>query len=285
MDDDGELHPAEAFGILGDETRVAILETLAAADQGEEEGLAFSELRERVGVRDAGQFNYHLDKLRDQFVVKRDGRYHPRFAALRAVGAIRSGTYTGASTSETADFDATCPECESSLSAAYDHGRTRMECPEHGEIFGTGIPPRAAADRSVAEIVKLADAQAQREVERAVDGTCFVCWGRVTPEVPVQNDADGRTYARLNCRSCWLSMLLPVGATALRHPAMVSFYHDHGVDVRRRSYLWFDFVRDPERTVVVSREPVRIRVRTEFDGDALSLTLDGDLDVASVEEP
>jgi len=67
--DPGET--AATFGLLGDETRVRIVRALAdAAD-----GLRFSELQSRVGVRDPGRFNYHLEKLRGRLVEKSGETY------------------------------------------------------------------------------------------------------------------------------------------------------------------------------------------------------------------
>lgn len=62
------LSPDDAFGLLGNETRLAILQALGdAADP-----LSFSELRDRVWVSDSGQFNYHLDQLTGPFVGQTD---------------------------------------------------------------------------------------------------------------------------------------------------------------------------------------------------------------------
>src|SRR6056297_2375241 len=93
--DDDTLPPSEAFALFADETRVAIVEALAEQMSAEgTDGLSFADLRRAVGVRDAGQFNYHLSKLCDRFVVKRDGKYYPRYAVLRLVGAIHEGSFT-----------------------------------------------------------------------------------------------------------------------------------------------------------------------------------------------
>ncbi len=72
-----EAGPTDALAVLGDETRIAILRVLADA----EEPLAFSQLRRRAGIDDAGRFNYHLSELREYFVREADGGY-----ALREAG-------------------------------------------------------------------------------------------------------------------------------------------------------------------------------------------------------
>jgi DNA-binding transcriptional ArsR family regulator len=54
-----DVLPEEVYALLADETRVAIVRALGEVGR----PLAFSELRERVGVRDSGRFNYHLQRL------------------------------------------------------------------------------------------------------------------------------------------------------------------------------------------------------------------------------
>lgn len=276
-DQDG-LAPAEAFDVLGDETRVAILETLA-----DDNGLSFSELRKRVGVRDAGQFNYHLSKLRDRFVVKRDDGYYPRYAALRAVGAIHSGSYTDAPETRTAESNSFCPDCEQRLTAEYDDGFFALDCPEHETVVQTAVPPSVAEDRTLPEVASYVHAEVQRDLERAVDGTCFICKGPVEVTDRWRGDAD-RLHVTLGCESCWLAMQFPLAAAVVRHPAVVSLYHDHGVDVRTRLILSLEFVQNAGSVTVLDEGPFRARVDVTLDGDSLALTLDDELNVVSVEE-
>ncbi len=68
---------AAVFDLLSDETRLAIVRALAESrcDDPGRPALTFSELRERVGARDAGRFNYHLGKLRGVLVEKTDAGY------------------------------------------------------------------------------------------------------------------------------------------------------------------------------------------------------------------
>jgi len=48
--------PEDVFTLLSDDIRVEILQALWEAD----DPVAFSELHGAVGIRDSGQFNYHL---------------------------------------------------------------------------------------------------------------------------------------------------------------------------------------------------------------------------------
>ena len=70
----------EAFGLLGNETRVDVLRGLWGVDGGDlptgSDGvLSFSELQRRVGVGNSGQFTYHLSQLVPHFVRETDEGY------------------------------------------------------------------------------------------------------------------------------------------------------------------------------------------------------------------
>lgn len=84
------LPPDDAFSVLGNETRMEIIQELADAS----DRLPFSELRDRVGVSDSGQFNYHLDKLVGHFVEDTEDGYGLRRAGERVIEAVVSGAVT-----------------------------------------------------------------------------------------------------------------------------------------------------------------------------------------------
>lgn len=84
------LTPGEAFSVLGNETRVAILQTLWNVGG----TAAYSELKERVGVRDSGRFNYHLDRLVGHFVERVDGGYRLTVAGEQAAQAVKANMFT-----------------------------------------------------------------------------------------------------------------------------------------------------------------------------------------------
>jgi hypothetical protein len=79
------LPPDRALALLGNETRIAILRAIASAD---EERVPFSTLRERVGVDDSGQFNYHLNKLAGRYVRRTADGYALRQAGTDALDVI-----------------------------------------------------------------------------------------------------------------------------------------------------------------------------------------------------
>ncbi|WP_423745383.1 winged helix-turn-helix domain-containing protein (plasmid) [Haladaptatus sp. SPP-AMP-3] len=94
----------DELAVLGNEIRMSILRELADASG----SLSFTELRERVGVRDTGKFNYHLTKLCEYFVRQTDSGYELGHAGTRVITAATSETAT--------EFDAnggddSCPVC------------------------------------------------------------------------------------------------------------------------------------------------------------------------------
>ena len=79
----GDIPPERAFGLLADETRLAIIQALWAATELDADGtvgqeasaVRFSDLFAALGIDDTGNFNYHLEKLRGHFVATTDGGY------------------------------------------------------------------------------------------------------------------------------------------------------------------------------------------------------------------
>ena len=80
--------PTGALDVLGNEIRMAILRELADAER----TLSFTELRERVGVRDTGKFNYHLTRLCAYFVRQTEAGYELGHAGSRVITAADVGS-------------------------------------------------------------------------------------------------------------------------------------------------------------------------------------------------
>jgi DNA-binding transcriptional ArsR family regulator len=74
---DGVPALAKVFTLLSDETRLRIVFELVVRchECPSNPTLSFSSLRSRVGARDAGRFNDHLRRLRDDLVEKVDEGY------------------------------------------------------------------------------------------------------------------------------------------------------------------------------------------------------------------
>ncbi|MEZ3115944.1 ArsR/SmtB family transcription factor [Halobaculum sp. MBLA0147] len=127
---------AAAFAALSDPNRVAVLRALWDADGHE---ATFSELRHAVGMRDSGQFNYHLGKLCDTFVRQTEaGTYELRMAGLYTVGSLLAGTYTDDRTVGPRPAGESCPECGAEATFEYDGDWFRLYCTACGTEEGDG---------------------------------------------------------------------------------------------------------------------------------------------------
>jgi len=104
---------ADALSVLAHETRLEIISELAEAA----EPLSFTTLRERVGVRDTGKFNYHLTALCEYFVRETAEGYELGYAGERLA----------------ADAGVVVPNAEADASAA-DGGADESACPVCGEV-------------------------------------------------------------------------------------------------------------------------------------------------------
>jgi hypothetical protein len=277
----------DAFEALADGTRVGILRALAESRAGgpTDTKLSFSELRERVGVRDSGRFNYHLDKLRGHFVESTDEGYTLTPAGQLVASALVSGAYDPGVSRDPVEIDATCPVCDDRLSVSYEAGLLLVRCPEnHG--FGNSIPPATFDGRDVEAVVEVMTLVNQQEMETAIEGVCPLCRGSMPPEIVRATELGAPEWAPeymflAACERCGMILSHFVGACVVRHPAVVSLLYDHGIDVRERAAWELPFAT--AEPVVVSEDPLRLRVEVECGGDRVSLTLDDAASVVAVD--
>lgn len=276
----------DAFSALGDEHRIRILRELGEAD----DPLSFSDLRSRVDLRDSGQFNYHLNQLRDRYVEKTEDGYQLTRAGLRVNGAIVASAYAAGGTLGPATVDNDCPICGGEREVVYEDSALRVHCTEHDEHRGLSpLPPGATAGRDVEDLFDLGAKLNRHYTEFVVDGTCPQCFGRMDVRVsgdgPLTDNGDGQYAFYTDCESCGFPWGGPVGAVVTRHPAVIAAYRERGVDVRERTFLPHEFAPP----VVESETPLRLRVdvtgTASGDGDPLvSLTVDKSANVVDVTE-
>ncbi|MFB6073466.1 MAG: helix-turn-helix domain-containing protein [Haloarculaceae archaeon] len=284
--------PEEVFTALADGTRMAILHALWEAEEGT---ASFSELREAVGMRDSGQFNYHLDKLRDRFVRKTDDGYRLTLAGMQVKGAVFAGAYTMEGSVEPFELDEPCPACGGVRTFHYEDERVEITCGDCGFSDQAGIAPGVFVGYDREAFPDVAGRYFRTIVRRVDDGFCWVCDGRIEPTIQAAGETDDDAEAsgpdlanlpvvRFDCGRCGESVVVDLGVVFLDHPAVVSFLYERGVDVREESF-WTFSARNTDRASFRSRDPVRAGVTYSTDGDALTLVVDGDLAVVDIEGP
>jgi len=263
----------ETFSLLAQETRLTILRELAATGTaGEPEPVSFAELRRRVGTRDSGRFNYHLDKLQPQFVThvdEEDGPsgYQPTWAGVRVVGAAMAGQFDAESIEGETDHE--CPECGESATLHHEDGILKVECEDHE--LGLPVPAGAAENRTLDELYDVGIALTDRLIDLARRGVCPNCYDAITVE-PVEVE-EGTVIFRDTCPRCRATIGIPVGLQVGTHPGVVAFYYERGVELDAET-LWESDWASPGAETIEDRDPFRLGLTVECVGDELDVLVD-----------
>ncbi len=290
--------PDEAFAALGNEARIQILYALWDADG----SLTYSELKERIGIQNSGQFNYHLEKLLDQFVEKSDDGYDLRMAGEHVIGAVISGTLTHDPSFEPAELTGSCPHCGDQVKAEYANETLTVWCASEeghipvndrpGVLAEVPFPPAGVADRAPDAVARAAMAWGNAQFTSMYDGVCPRCAGPVSLTIETCDDHTGgqgeiceectavfATWAHRECDICRFDAVVPAWVHLLQHPGVAGFFFDH--DVVTIPWTWEVLTAATVRPTreEVSDDPFRVQFRFEVDGDHLDVRLDDALDV------
>lgn len=298
------VSPDKAFSVLGNETRIEILQTLGSA----EEPVSFTELRNRVGIRQGGQFNYHLDQLVGHFVGKSEDGYALRDPGQRVIEAILSGAVTDEPVVEPTAIDFTCHHCDARVVVNYDGGTMRMSCSEcsghfdssnvpgegndhrDGTLANYRLPPAGVQGRTAEEVMRAAATWGHLSSIALACGVCPQCSARVDQEVQVceeHDSGDGKCgtcdsrFAVLiesTCTICTFDARSSAVMLALPVPEMLVFVGEHGLNTTSRGIEWgWDF--DEE---IISTDPFEAKFTFTIEDDSITLTVDNDLAITSV---
>lgn len=279
----------EAFGALADPTRIDILRAIGEAEpRGAPSYLGFADLRERVGVRDSGRFSYHLEELRGTLVERNDdGEYGFTYAGYAIYRTLKRGLFESHERLTPVETSLGCPECGAGVSVSHrGDGMVDLECEScgadyvHYQFPPTGVDCRAADPDDLAMAV---DAWARKQTSLFDRGVCPACGGpaRVTLETDSAEVSDRMdeeaAYVRYVCRECGNHLTLTPGATLLEHPAVVSFFYDHGIDHRERPL--FELLSDVSVRALDGESP-GAAVEFPAEGETLVVRLGPDAAVA-----
>lgn len=305
----------EAFGLLADETRLAILLVLWEEYDPYAEGrVSFSQLFDRVDYEDRGNFNYHLRKLEGQFLKKdpEGGGYELTDPGLKLVQVVIAGFDIEDAEIPPTEIDQPCLLCGAPMAVGYRHRHVYWTCtacsgivPDDADIEGflgaVQLEPAGVVDRTPEEVKAASRVAIMRREGSFFDGLCPTCSGPVDgwlepcpdhdPD-PICGTCDRRfsTRAYFQCRVCKDHTSTSPMSLSLGHPAVTSFYETRGVSMRLTAD---DFGRgvDIESRLedfameVVSVEPPRVEVTAAMDDEAVRLTFDETVSVVDVNRP
>lgn len=285
--DDGGV--ADAFAAIGNEHRIAILQTLQTAYQHGETPLAYSELLDRSSLGDSGQFNYHLQQLLDRFVTERSDGYALTYAGRTVVAAIASGTLDESATVDPQPVDGECYECgNGALELRYPESRVRITCRSCGEeLVHNLFPPSGVRNRSIEQLINAFQRWQRAWVTLAETETCPECAGLIDGHLGHERGqpAIGNVSVRavFSCRQCWVRGFLPPALLFLDHPAVVSFCWEQGYDPRIKPLWEQHWAISRSGQTIVQEDPLAVRVTIPGSDSQLSLVIDNSLSLASVE--
>ena len=271
------IPPADAFALIGNETRLSILEALWKTD---DRPMRFSELNDAVGMRDSAQFNYHLGKLTDQYVRKTDDGYELRTAGAKIVRAVLAGSFTEHPRFEPFEVGDGCTRCGEPLVASYDDEMLALDCPDCGRAHGEySFPPGGLHDRTNEEVLSAFDQRVRHLHCLAKDGVCPECSGRMHTAISREGECCLGVGLRADhvCELCNHTLCSAIGLSLLDQSEVVGFYSDHGMDLGNLPYWQLDWCVSDDTTVVRSTDPWELEVTISLGDDTLQAILDGDL--------
>jgi len=302
----------EAFQLLSDRTRLDILYALwEGHDPVDPAPMRFSELRDRLGVEDPGRLNYHLAKLTDHFIRRTDRGYELLRTGQRVVRTVIASAGVQSPTLERTRIDLQCEFCGAQTAITYQDEWLFVVCTQcdgffesdethpEGYLMGAALDPAGFVGREPAELLQASMTVAFNDLLCAAEGVCNACSGKIAPWLDICAehadsgvcDTCGRRFAaicRFECEVCRNHLTASPRTIVVGHPAVVSFYYDHGIS------LQFDDVspggmqrrltriKGHEQSVVTEDPPV-VDVSVSHEGERLQLRLDRAVRVTSTE--
>jgi DNA-binding transcriptional ArsR family regulator len=287
---------AEAFSLLGNETRLRVIQSLGdLSAPGEFSTISFSRLYEASDVADSGTFNYHLQKLTDQFVLSTEEGYRLSLQGINVYRGLRAGIFETGQQGVVGDVagvrvatDLPCLACDSPLEVWVADGRLHLGCEPCGHVDMRYPVPAGGLERA-AEAIRSEDGTTAHAVlrERVVAdyismlmGFCPYCSGETsvmlttdTSELPEPSDVRLGFVVRLTCEYCHWYMHGNLGMCLRNHPVVVPFLQQRGLEPFRQEV---GRVCDIE-VDVASESPWRLAASVAVDGERLVVELDESL--------
>lgn len=305
--------PDDAFRILGNETRMAILQALGEANG----PLPFSKLYDRIQYDTTANFSYHLEKLEEHFVRQTEDGYTLQQAGKRVVKAVLSGAVTEAPVLEGTEYgDRSCPYCGAPLEVGYDHERIWMSCPDCAGTYGPSIvpsepinpadhgflgylrlPPAGLEGRTAPEAQEAANTWGYLDFLAMAADVCPRCGARVERSVTVCEEhaltdglcdrCDCRHAVQLHtyCTNCIHEEVTPfVLGRLIATVEFLDFLTAHGINPvsPTRGSDFYRALLDYDEEIL-SVEPFEARFTLFAGGDTLAVTVDDDLAVVETE--
>lgn len=296
------LSPQQALSVLGDETRLSILQTLGEAD----EPLTFTELFDRSDCETSANFSYHLRELKGRFLHETDDGYILRQAGRRVIEAVLAEAVPEAGAFERTDVDWPCFRCEEPVELGYQHSHVGLYCPSCGgnrdgrstttagrlidqsDVLGIlDLPPAGTVDRTPLEILYAAHFWTASEALALAKEICPRCSAalKVTIQVCKEHEnmdsyceACGQHFATVleyDCSNCIFSVKSPIGTYLFDNTELIEFMIRHEIDPFSDPGFHFSALDES----VHSTDPFQADLTFSVDGDSITFRIDEGLNV------
>ena len=284
---DAELSPSEAFALLGNETRLEILQALhdVSREREPDEPVPFSELYDRTGMDDSAHFNYHLKQLRDHFVRKESDGYVFRTPGWKVVRSVFAGTFTGADERGPFDAPGDCYHCGGGLQARYANEMLTIECADCGRTHVYyRFPPGGLEDRTPEEFLDAFHHHVRHQYCLAADGVCPECMGRTRTTLDTDTEVpEWEVAVTHECDRCDNAITSTIGVNLLDAAEVLTFHSERCLDLTVRHFWRNDWCVSDRRTTVLSEDPVRARLELPCGDETLAVTVDETLSLLETE--
>jgi len=307
-----DLEPTAAFELLAHETRLAAMRVLWEA----REPLRFSEIADRAGISDTGNFNYHFGKLVGGFVREVGDRYALTRSGRQAMTAVLAGDVTEHPSFDPVTLEESCPYCDAAVELHHDADQLRVLCSSCSGTFegeretlsgardphgtpnppGTlstfAFPPAGLRDRDPDTVLEAALSRLVSRSRDASAGVCPDCAGPVDRTAAICPDHDpegiceacGSRFAGLvtmNCETCRNTHAGVLALVGLSDPRIVSFFADHGIDPLDPSWAFATaFLGVEER--VRGTDPLDYEAAWTLGDETLRVRFDADGEISAL---
>ena len=289
---DEEPAVEELFGLLGNETRMRIVRALweafdfSAYVTEDQVGTPFATLRERTGIEDSGNFNYHLGQLTGVLVADREDGYVLTPLGYNLMRAIERYATFEYDTVDEQVLDDACPFCGGDLVAEYRREVLGVRCRDCSGLAGDGnftfvqLPATGARHLSVAELLDAATLAMFSKITASYHGVCWECRAPMERTFETCDDHDPGpegvcetcdrrygTLVRAECSNCGTGGQGPAVEYALVSSAVRALFADAGYgpeQVGPWSYRLAAF--EAVAGTTVEADPVAVEIELEVDG-------------------
>ncbi|WP_266081330.1 winged helix-turn-helix domain-containing protein [Haladaptatus caseinilyticus] len=281
----GVMDSDEFFDLLSNSTRIDILRTLANAHEEtpDDPWLEYTELRTAVGVRDNGNFNYHLDRMGD-LVVKGPTGYCLSRIGMAILSTVASGVFDPDWRWGPVDTPGDCQYCDDRVQLVYRDGNLWLTCGADDHTIPLSVPPSVLDSHPDDAVVEQVAMLQHQWIALTRQGICAECYGHVDGSISYGGAREDHYHYHGECRRCGFHHGVPVGLLVLGHPTVQSFYYERGIDIRTVPFWTLDFC-EPGSETMLSSDPLRLQIDVAHDGDELHVTLDRDGTIVSTDHP